>query len=1754
MSKIVPKLNLNKTPQLVENNSLIYAKNIRLLNDGTLAGDTMCATNRIYKNYVGQIVGLNDEYYLFTTKDIYVINEVLFTTSKLDCNWTYHGGKITGIVTINNIGEKILTVCEYDTSEKVPIKHINVDKCSAKDNESIYTQNPEIPISNIYLAGKYSATIPNGVYQFYIRYKIRKDFYTPWFPCSGELYAGENQRDYTIQGSIRYIDTNYDCSKSFILDVEHLDATINSYKEYQLGFIISNDNGTYGRSWKTFKMDTNKIYFTYDIDDIKEIDIDELTKINYELLNVGNITYYKNKLYISNYEETNFDKEVNIGSTTVNLSIADVNTTNVDNIDNIALSINDDKNYSKWGNKNISELIATKHNNAIVSSRTTTTPKKIDIITAEASVKTTEFVGRDITTYSIITWKNHNLINGVSLLDDFTIDNYSGYLYSLGDSNSNYVTVTDNRNLVSTIHPLRNIPNLDKYWLWCSTKNKTNNFIFNDSFRIYHNDIHDITTPNNHWKKQILDAVKDKYPSTVISKIIINPTATDSTKVEILNNSSQNGITVAYKQPATYSQIEQVVFNIIKPYIQQMDSKGNYIITYNNITCAILNISVEYHHLSYDLALSEDENKHNTTFAITSNILTVKDELQTKVNINDIKKDIINVDERTLMPFTNYEFYLHTVSQNGIISNGHYIGEKLHKGYTEENKVQIIYPEISDVPETLNDAKAWFISAYASKNKVARGFNHYTDDEYHYIDCLECDTLLYNLNKNINIYKNSKSDFSQVTSEAEYVASGNSTIPKLFGNAGVIRWRIKDNELLDNDYESLTQSIKIPVTNGEASGTICVYINRVNDKGKNESKVAYIDLSKKSSSESLKSYINSQLSAIIADFADNLTISITANFKDKYKELSSSFSTILDESTSTYYQFDSDGKLTALNSENIIDLNEDDYNANVLKLNQALQLKSLELDSTQASINNASLAIGINSVTEENYNIKSSITGAKDINTRGTDGADFLDITSTCSKKGSKGVLDGDATSNNECVTGQAMYKTDLNNITVASADTTQLADSINATQLTIKSISNDIKGFRDITDIKSKIELYENNVSKGTAGNVINLTKNGKTITIYDKNSIFKVDDATDYYEVIISSNDDNKGINNISALTLCYESGINSINGGNKTIKNNISKNKNISSKLDNVILGKINHAKTKCNSYWVVIDDDDTTNEHKQLIKITPYIPVGTTEFNDYKKMNLPGFICTVEKLDHAINDIIYVNGTDVYNKEITEDNCIELTELKGKITNRLSNVFYVPSNFNLNCLKLREDLTTAIRVYTTSDIKYNDEDSINEITEEQGRQTFKAFNSLVASSIYELPKMYKDYLKHTYSTIQENTITKFDNTIRSSSVNVDEAYINIYTFKAEDYYHVPANRGKITYLFTILDTIFVHNQHALYKFSGKNSLSSEGGSINLQPTDAFDNGISVLLDSNNGYGGLKEKHHALIMSNSYIFYDAYAKVIYGYVEQAGIINLSESINKLFESYSFTDVKFIADEPRNRFYVSLEKGDDNICLSYNFNIKGFISIHDLLFDSSFSTRLNTYVIKTRDDSTYIHIIQNTPTNYKADFYGACTKTTLLSNGDDTDLEQNNRCTFDVIYNNYYETIKVLDNINWIVSKINVNNSTDSKINMAEELLDKEYSGYQIRIYSDQGYTDKIDVQNKISNKEILDSTTNYTYPRYNQGVWSMNYFRNIVTNPNNTQNTYNVDEQLLYGKYFVFRIILDEKFKFENVTFNITDYEKV
>lgn len=81
MARIVPKLNLNKTPQIVENNSLIFAKNIKVMKDGSIVTDdgisridTLDQTLSSGKSIVGYISYNTCVYlFLFDGNDSYIV-------------------------------------------------------------------------------------------------------------------------------------------------------------------------------------------------------------------------------------------------------------------------------------------------------------------------------------------------------------------------------------------------------------------------------------------------------------------------------------------------------------------------------------------------------------------------------------------------------------------------------------------------------------------------------------------------------------------------------------------------------------------------------------------------------------------------------------------------------------------------------------------------------------------------------------------------------------------------------------------------------------------------------------------------------------------------------------------------------------------------------------------------------------------------------------------------------------------------------------------------------------------------------------------------------------------------------------------------------------------------------------------------------------------------------------------------------------------------------------------------------------------------------------------------------------------------------------------------------------------------------------------------------------------------------------------------------------------------------------------------
>lgn len=398
MANIVPKLNLNRTPSIITNNSMVFAKNIRIDIDNSIHKDYSIESlqnegvtfhNNLLTRIISDFKFLNTDianHYLELINDIsknpsnenYSVikvipdNKSFYVLLKIyaedkskniivkfdeeddlfhpcNCNWTYNDGNVTGSVINNLLGETILIIAEKNDNKNIPLKCINLSKSTYKDDESIYTQTPKIPITNLIYTGDFKFSIPNGVYQFFIRYKIRDNFYTNWFPASKELFAGNKHITHTIFGTLGYHVDNINSDNSFIFTIQHLiDKNIANFKNFQIGFIISNNGAIKGRAWKHFSFKTTQINFDYKASEAEEVEITDFTKPIFNVYNVGNVCSFKNKLYISNYKETDFNQKLQEYADKVKLDIhyvnQDINTKDESIVYNDFICIlNDDK-------------------------------------------------------------------------------------------------------------------------------------------------------------------------------------------------------------------------------------------------------------------------------------------------------------------------------------------------------------------------------------------------------------------------------------------------------------------------------------------------------------------------------------------------------------------------------------------------------------------------------------------------------------------------------------------------------------------------------------------------------------------------------------------------------------------------------------------------------------------------------------------------------------------------------------------------------------------------------------------------------------------------------------------------------------------------------------------------------------------------------------------------------------------------------------------------------------------------------------------------------------------------------------------------------------------------------------------------------------------------------------------------------------------------------------------------------------------
>lgn len=827
--KVIHKLNLNQNPQNCEEGSLVFAKNMKLDSDDSITSDFGYTDIETLKDVtiVGHIVGLDNKIYFFTNNNrIYEYDETTKAVTRITAGWKYSGGEIDGCVSTNISGEKILTVAEYisGNSNLIPLKHINLAFSKDNDDESLYSQAPKVPMCNLTLSTTYAKTIPNGTYVFFIRYKIRKDCYTNWYLCSKPIFGGTSTKITTLQGGVSYINTHTDSAKSFVFNVSFVNTSAKSlYESFQLGFILSHDDSTNARIWKEFEMDTNQIYFDYE--NVKETNIDDLLASTYDVYNVRNITNFKNKLYISNYKEseinanaTDISSKIHVGYSHTSSSSSEVSYHTL-SYRGTRLSFTDRLGY---------------YDDTVSGYSLYYLLSRSDFDYEYSKLFKGDTLEKDKIASFDIKWDSDNDPDLCPIYNIFN-DSYGSIIFGQTEErlyNGGKIGIVEKYHENGLWLYDRDYANKHQWddlgftFIYGSASEKDSKvltearngvFLFNKNTKHWDKEG---GTDYNYWptkdrgfsnearafiKKNIKDEIEAK--NRLIYCYIELSSGAETFPIDFysymnkdnyigLSNSTDYGYENANSANIT-SYIENLiqtrVFNTVRDNIIGIDENGTIILSLDGKTVRASSATVVFKAIKFtveDEDIEDAENKFAKRFSVNAKIT----EWKSVCNFN-LKESVIStsntasddlIQKPTLMPFSTYKVYAHLVDEHHVVTNGLLVNTiKTEGAVSNVDTMDLTYSVDSLVNTNANKYKSFFLSVVNVGDYVAECFNYRKEGSKHILNCIEVDSMLYNVNTNITI-KNQNG--TVVTINAKYYSSGSSYPTLAFGNCGFISW------------------------------------------------------------------------------------------------------------------------------------------------------------------------------------------------------------------------------------------------------------------------------------------------------------------------------------------------------------------------------------------------------------------------------------------------------------------------------------------------------------------------------------------------------------------------------------------------------------------------------------------------------------------------------------------------------------------------------------------------------------------------------------------------------------------------------------------------------------------------------------------------------------------------------------------------------------------------------------------------------
>ena len=523
-------------------------------------------------------------------------------------------------------------------------------------------------------------------------------------------------------------------------------------------------------------------------------------------------------------------------------------------------------------------------------------------------------------------------------------------------------------------------------------------------------------------------------------------------------------------------------------------------------------------------------------------------------------------------------------------------------------------------------------------------------------------------------------------------------------------------------------------------------------------------------------------------------------------------------------------------------------------------------------------------------------------------------------------------------------------------------------------------------------------------------------------------------------------------------------------------------------------------------------------------------------------------------HAIdnyNGIFSTEGVIVYNDNGYIANAITETNANKSVTAKNGNYPYLAdgvnhlakSTYGINYITFNvyDDIVFNSKVFNNKPkIVYN---LVGEATEEN---TPKVAGSIVEPiNSIDLFKNPQGSMEQFYPITNTNyvpdslNVISFDKTVRRSSVIQDETRVNAWRqFPIEGYKNITENKGKITNLVGIGSLFLVHTEHSMFMFDTGNTLEAVDQSIQLAQPDAFDVAYKEVFTSDLGFGGLQDKESAIIDQFGYIFYNNDSNRLYQF-DNKQLAMIDDNIVEWLLRNKPYNVRFANDKQNNRLLIKFEYGDNQYSvLSYNYNIKSFISTHSYYFDKAYNTKINLYLrCDDNHNNCSLHQFIKNKNNY-------CSFDNVKSNLG-TVVNQDSKLS--IIVNPSFEVVKYLEYFNYKLSKV-ADVDKVSLVNLPVEGTITPFAGNKLKVYNDLTNTGELDINvNEEISKNIF---ANFDKPYWHLGVWNYSYLRNKINTYPSTKNP-DVLSRII-GNYFIIEFTFDNSdnklIEFEGLNYKV------